>query len=159
MRRLFDRTDGLGALANAAAAVALAAVVNVLIASLGLSGPDESLRDPIFAPPGWFIGVVWVVLFALMGLARWSAVRAGPAGRSRSVWALGLIVLCAGYPFYTAGFDLLPSVIGAVATLAAAVFVAWKLAPVSRGAALLITPVIVWTAFACVLTATQIAIN
>ena len=156
---VFNRNDGLGAVANVVGAVALASVVNALIGAFGLNGPDQTLRDPSFTPPGWVIGAVWVALFALMGLARWSAVAAGSAGRSRSAWVLALIVLCVSYPFYTSGFDLLPSMIGNVVTLAAAVFVAWKLVPVSRRAALLIVPVIAWISFACVLTATQIAIN
>ena len=159
MRELFNRTDGVGALVNAAAAVVAAAAVNGLIGALGLNGSDESLREPAFAPPGWVIGAVWVVLFALMGLARWSAVRAGPAGRSRSLWVVTLIVLCVAYPFYTAGFDPLPSLFGALVTFAAALFVAWKLTPVSRAAALLLAPVVGWTGFACVLTIAQMAIN
>ena len=159
MLGVFNRNDGLGAVANVAGAVALAAVVNALIGAFGLNGPDESLRDPSFAPPGWFIGAMWVLLFALMGLARWSAVAAGSAGRSRSSWVVALIVLCVAYPFYTTGFDLIPSMIGNVVTLAASLFVAFKLVPVSRRAALLIAPVVGWTAFACVLTAAQIAVN
>ena len=159
MLGVFNRNDGLGAVANVAAAVALAAVVNAMIGAFGLNGPSDSLQDPAFAPPGWFIGGIWVLLFALMGLARWTAVCAGPAGRSRSAWVVALILLCVSYPFYTSGFDLLPSMIGNVATLAAALFVAFKLAPVSRRAALLIAPVVGWVAFACVLTATQMAIN
>ena len=156
---VMNRNDGLGAVANVAAAVALAAVTNALIGAFGLNGPSETLRDPSFAPPGWFIGAVWVVLFALLGLARWSAVAAGSAGRARSIWVVALIVLCVTYPFYTTGFDLLPSMIGNLVTLAASGFVAFKLIPVSRRAALLVAPVVGWVAFACVLTATQMAMN
>jgi tryptophan-rich sensory protein len=159
MLGVFNRNDGLGAVANVVGAVALASVVNALHRRLRpeRAGPDAA--RPAFTPPGWVIGAVWVALFALMGLARWSAVAAGSAGRSRSAWVLALIVLCVSYPFYTSGFDLLPSMIGNLVTLVAAVFVAWKLVPVSRRAAVLIVPVIAWISFACVLTATQLAIN
>ena len=157
MTNPLDRRDAIGALLNAAAAVLVAAAVNGLIGALGLNGPDESLREPAFAPPGWFIGGMWVALFALMGAARWAAVRDGD--RRGGWWIVGLLAICVAYPFYTSGFDLVPSMTGNVVTLVAAVALALRLRRTSRTAALLIAPTAAWVAFACVLTGTQIAIN
>ena len=157
MRGPLNRPDRLGAVVNAGAAVLAAAATNGLIGVLGLNGAGEGLREPAFAPPGWFIGGMWVVLFALMGTARWAAVRDG--ARGGGWWVVGLLALCVAYPFYTGGFDLLPSMIGNVVTLVAAAAVALRLRRTSRTAALLIVPVVAWVAFACVLTGTQIAIN
>ena len=157
MRNPLDRRDGLGTLLNAAAAVLVAVAVNGVIGALGLNGPPENLREPAFAPPGWFIGGMWVVLFALMGAARWAAVRDGDRGGGW--WVVGLLAICVAYPFYTRGFELTPSMAGNVATLAAAIAVALRLRRTSRTAALLIVPVVAWVAFACVLAGTQIAIN
>ena len=157
MTNPLDRNDGLGAVLNAGAAVLVAAAVNGAIGALGLNGGHEGLREPAFAPPGWFIGGTWVVLFALMGAARWAAVR--DRDRRGGWWVVGLLAICVAYPFYTGGFDLLPSMAGNVVTLVVATAVALRLRRRSRTAALLIVPVIAWVAFACVLTATQIAIN
>ena len=146
------RNAGLHALAAVLIAVALNSVINLL----GLAG-DESLREPAWAPPGWLVGAVWVVLFALMGLAHWAAMQA--RNRAAAWWVAGLILLCAAYPFYTAGFDLQLGMIGNVVTLAAALAVAWRVRRTSSTAARLIMPVIAWIGFACVLTGTQIALN
>jgi tryptophan-rich sensory protein len=79
-------------------AVAVAAVLagNLVVAALGLQG---DAADP--DPPGWFIGAVWVAIFACFGGA-YAALALAPADTSGERAALvGLGALCLAYPFYT----------------------------------------------------------
>ena len=150
-------------------AVSLAAVlgVNLVVQALGLQGGASG-------PPGWLIGTVWTVIFALYGLA-YAALRrvpepagsrkagpgpdgAGPSGSGpdgagqvgpRKAGIVGLGIICLAYPFYTSGFeDAGVALAGTAATfVAAAALVVW-LWPVSRAAALLVAPVLPWLIYA-----------
>ena len=62
-----------------AAALALVLGLNALVYGLGWN--DDAGAEPSYAPPGVAVGAIWVLLFALMGIARWLVVREpGPEG-------------------------------------------------------------------------------
>ena len=91
-----------GLAANLVVFVGLPVVLNGVIFGLGwnrASGPNVGI------PPGWFVGSMWVVLFAGMGLARWLLLRAatGRAEQRRVEWVSLLAFLCLLYPLYTVG--------------------------------------------------------
>jgi tryptophan-rich sensory protein len=138
---------------GAAAAILLSLAVNALVFALGWNDASDA-GDPSWAPPGWFVGVTWVVLFGLMGAARQLA----PAGALRTALD-ALIVACAIYPLYTGGLEQeVVGLVGSLATLAYATFVAAVLvARGARAAALLLMPVLAWLAFASVLTSASLA--
>jgi tryptophan-rich sensory protein len=129
--------------------VILALALNGVIFALGWTQPDHD-RQPSFAPPGYAIGIVWTILFACMGAARYYAVAAGD--RRDAALIVILIALCLAYPFYTAGLqDHLAGLIGLSVTEVLALTTllhAWKPA---RWAAYLILPLIVWLWFASLL--------
>ena len=105
-------------------------------------------------PPGWFVGSVWTLLFALMAASRWQLVKSGrPRADFDAALVTGLIVSCALYPFYTLGLrSAAIGFAGNVATLAFALYVAAQIRRSSARAAGLTVPVVAWLAFACVLT-------
>jgi hypothetical protein len=91
--------------ANIVIPVILALATNGLIFALGWQQPDRDIQ-PAFAPPGYVIGIVWTVLFALMGCARGLASRQGDR---RTVRLLTILIgLCLAYPFYRADRRVLP---------------------------------------------------
>lgn len=157
---ILNRRDALGGTASAALVAGLAVLGNLALQLLDIDqGGAAELRDPAFAPPGWVIGAVWVVLFALLGLARWAAVARDGAGPRAELALWALIALCLLYPYYTNSFSVWPAFLGAMVACVAAAAVALGLRRRSRRAALLLLPLIGWTAFASLLTATKIAIN
>ena len=76
--------------------IAVAGVAVLLNGGLALFGNDSlgvgSQVLPMLAPPGWLVGGVWMVLFALLGLARWRLVRLGSeAGRQGARWTIAFV--------------------------------------------------------------------
>jgi tryptophan-rich sensory protein len=66
--------------------IAIAEGVGALSAYLGMPGMEtyESLIKPAFAPPSWVFGVVWPILYLLMGLAAYRVWISGKEGKSTS---------------------------------------------------------------------------
>ncbi len=84
-------------------AVALAVVVNGIVYKNGWNSTDNN-RGNRWLPPGWVIGLVWMVLFALLGYAHYVAYRANGNKISLvSFSILSMILFCAAYPFLSSG--------------------------------------------------------
>jgi tryptophan-rich sensory protein len=146
----------------------LAAVVLVNLlgsAPAALGGPGSawfrSLAKPAIYPPPWVFGVVWPVLFTLLGIGLYLVWRADDSGRRL---ALGLFVgqmifNVAWTPvfFRAQNLALALGVIGTLLVLATPMAVAfWR---VDRRAGLLVVPYLLWVAFAAVLNYRFIAVN
>jgi tryptophan-rich sensory protein len=140
--------------ANVALMYGILVVVNLPAPLLGLRFEDSTPQERLwFEPPGWAIGLAWFVLFALLGLARWSLEKASGPDAGRLVVALA--ILCSTYAYYTLGLAKLTGVSalwyglwGNLVVVACALLVAWRVAAVSPTAAVAVLPVAAWTAFA-----------
>ena len=156
-----NRPDSAGLMANIAFAVGAAAITNILIFALGWnSGAQPDLR-PAISPPGYVIGIIWIVLFGLMGAARWFVVRqqSGVPG-SNSKLILVLIAFCLAYPFYTQGLDNRAiGLIGNFLTFALAAWIFFRVRPENREAASLILPVLIWVGYATAIIIRSIQLN
>jgi len=141
-----------------------AAIAALLVNLVGASGvvfttPEsewfQSLTLPWFYPPTWAFGVVWTLLFTLIGIAAYLVFRAGTE-RSDVRLALGLfglqmVVNVAWSPafFELQAPDLALGVIGVLWLLI--VTTIWAFQRVDRRAAGLLVPYLVWVSFAAVL--------
>jgi len=154
-----DRSDlpGLGA------AVVLVNVVGSAPAALGGPGTAwfESLTKPAIYPPPWLFGVVWPVLFTLLGVAVYLVWRADYPGRRLG---LGLFVAQMAFNvawtpvfFRAQDLGLALVVIGGLLLLAVPTAVAFY--RVDRGAGLLVGPYLLWVAFAAVLNYRFLVLN
>jgi tryptophan-rich sensory protein len=148
MIALLDRPDRSGLIANVASALVIVVVLNALI--FGLGWEENSLRAPAFLPPPIVIGIVWLGLFPCMALARWELNR-GMAGRADKAGLVVVFVLCAAYPFYTAGLN--SDIVGETANvgilLLAAGLAARYVRRIPRATAWLV-PLVLWLGFASV---------
>mgnify|MGYP000026505427 CR=1 FL=1 len=134
-------------------------LVNVVGAAPALlSGPGsawfQSLTTPDIYPPPWLFGVVWTLLFTLMGVAL-AFVWLADDGRYRRL-ALGLFVgqmvlNVAWTPAFFAAQNLLAGLVVIVALWPAVAATIWAFDRVDRRAALLLVPYLAWVAFAAVL--------
>jgi len=114
-----------------------------------------TLVKPSFAPPGWVISTVWIVLFTLMGISLFLVWREGKEGQENKI-ALGVFAaqLVVNVLWSWAFFGL-QSPLAAIVVIA----VLWLLIlqcilrfwPISRNAALLLVPYILWVSFAAFL--------
>lgn len=149
----FDHSDLLRALVAIVAVNALGAVPAVL------GGPDsawfDALTKPALYPPGWAFGVVWTLLFTLMGVAVFLVAREGLDERRVQV-ALGLFVLQFAFNVaWTPTFFVLQrplAALGVIVVLAVLLVpTIWAFDRVDRRAAALLVPYLAWVLFAAVL--------
>ncbi|ADJ15960.1 TspO/MBR family protein [Halalkalicoccus jeotgali] len=149
-------------------AIAAAVLIN-LIGALGVpfTTPDsawfQALEKPWFYPPGAAFGIVWTVLFTLMGLAAFLIYRRGFENRAvklaLGVFALQMVVNVAWSPAFFAAQELLLAlgIIVALWVLIVATIVAFS--RVDRRAAALLVPYLAWVSFAAVLNYSIWALN
>lgn len=133
-----------------------------------LQGSDVGARylafeRPAWAPPSWAFGVVWPVLYAMIGVAAWRVWRRAGAVRA-AAWPLGLwaaqLVLNAAWPGVFFGGDALWAAVGVIGVLdlvVAATVVAF--ARVDRAAAALLVPYLAWILYATALNVAIAAAN
>ena len=133
-----------------------------------IAGADEgnrwfrALAKPGFMPPGWVFGLVWTILYALLGIALAMLLHARGARRRGAALGLFAVQLALNYlwtpvffAFHEVGLALL--LIGAMIALTVALVVLiWG---IRRVAALLLLPYLAWLCFAAVLTVSIWTLN
>lgn len=121
-----------------------------------------ALAKPGFMPPGWAFGVVWPILYALIGIALALVLAEPPSDRRKLALTLFFIQLAlnlAWSPIFFGGHDirLAQIVIFAMAALAAAA--AGQFLRLRRSAGLLMIPYLAWLVFAATLNSTIERLN
>ena len=139
--------------------VPLLILLGALSGQLSGSGADSAwfsaLQMPAIYPPGWLFGVVWTILYALMGFAM-AVIAAAKGARGRGAATLAFVVQLVLNLAWSPMFFAYHQITGALALivlldLAVIVTIAlfWK---IRRSAALLMLPYLAWILFASVLT-------
>lgn len=141
-----------------AAAVAVVAVVGALAAGSS-SETYRSLDLPPFAPPSWVFGPVWTALYVMIAVAGWLAWRAGAGPAGIGAWAVQLVLNLAWTPLFFAAGRAGWALVDIVALLVAVVVVIALFARVSRAAAWLLAPYLLWVGFATALNAAIVVLN
>ena len=121
------------------------------------------LSRPSFTPPDWTFGVVWPVLYVMMGISAFLIWNVGIDKRQVKVslgfFALQLILNGLWTPIFF-GLHLIGLALVEIVILWAAILMTilafWK---VSKPAALLLLPYILWVSFAVVLNASLFLLN
>ena len=122
----------------------------------------DALQKPFFMPPGWTFGVIWPILYALLGLALAMVLSEPPSPRRRLALILFLLQLVLNFiwsPIFFAGHDIALAkwVIFLMAILAAAA--AGQFLRIRKAAGLLMVPYLAWLVFAATLNITIEAMN
>ncbi|WP_276272094.1 TspO/MBR family protein [Haloarcula litorea] len=146
------------------AAVLLVNLVGAAPAALG--GPNsawfQSLTEPAIYPPPWLFGVVWTLLFTLLGGALFLVWRAERTRRRRLALALfvGQMALNVAWtPVFFRAQDLGAALAVVLALLVVLLPTVWAFDRVDRRAALLLVPYVGWVAFASVLNYRFLVVN
>jgi tryptophan-rich sensory protein len=118
------------------------------------NGWFAALRKPFFMPPGWAFGLVWPILYAMMGVALAMILAEPPSDRRRNALILFFAQLALNFawsPIFFAGQDitLAKYVIFLMAALAAAA--AGQFLRLRKAAGLLLVPYLAWLVFAATL--------
>ena len=122
----------------------------------------DALQKPSFMPPGAAFGIVWPILYALLGVALALIVAEPPSDRRRLALILFFVQIVLNFawsPIFFAGHDIALAtwVIFAMAAIAAAA--ARQFFVLRRPAGLLMVPYLAWLVFAATLNATIEALN
>lgn len=144
-------TAALGLLGWLFAAFAAAAVGAV--ASVDAPSFYAQLNKPSWAPPAGVFGPVWTVLYALMGVAAWLVWRSpGPKRAALTLFGAQLAANALWSWLFFAwhrGALAAVEILVLLALIVAMIVAFWR---ISRLAALLMVPYLLWVSFASVLT-------
>lgn len=111
------------------------------------------LAKPALNPPAWVFGPVWTILYFLMGVSLWLIWKSGAKEKTRAIWLF--IVQLALNAVWSPVFFGAQSIGGALATIvllwAAIVLTILIFKKISKPAAWLLFPYILWVSFAAYL--------
>lgn len=143
------RWAGLAVFALVVTAVALIGSLTVT----GTSAEYATLRQPSWAPPSWLFGPVWTVLYATIAVAGWLVWRRVGADRALLVYGVQLLLNAAWTPLFFGAGAYGWALVDIVALWLTIVVNVAAFRPLSRPAALLLVPYLLWVTFATVLNA------
>lgn len=117
--------------------------------------PDwyASLEKPALNPPAWIFGPVWVSLYFLMGISLWLIWKSGAAEKKRAIWlfVVQLVLNAVWSPVFFGAHAIGSALIIIVLLWAAIVMNILIFSKISKIAAWLLVPYIVWVSFAAYL--------
>jgi benzodiazapine receptor len=141
----------------------LAGVIGSVFTTPSIPGWYAGLAKPSFNPPNWLFGPVWTALYALMGVAAYLVYEKGwKEGRVRKALAVFVVQLVLNalwsIVFFGAHMILGAAVVIVLlwATILASILLFSK---ISRTAAWLLVPYILWVSFATVLNISLYVLN
>ncbi|MFJ7209385.1 TspO/MBR family protein [Streptomyces sp. NPDC098789] len=114
----------------------------------------EALERPGWAPQGWVFGPVWTALYGMMAVAAWLVGRDRDRPRVRRAhtwWSVQLALNLAWTPLFFAARQYGLALLDIVLLLAALATTVALFRRLSRVAALLLVPYLLWVAFATAL--------
>jgi len=122
----------------------------------------DALVKPFFMPPGWAFGLVWPILYLLMGISLAMVVVEPASARRKVALVLFFVQLALNFawsPIFFAAHDigLAKIVIFLMAALAAAA--AGQFMRLRKAAGLLLIPYLAWLVFAATLNSTIEELN
>lgn len=122
---MLNNPGRVGLIANIGLLAAVTIALNAFLFWIGWAGAaaEAQRRLPVL-PPDYVIGLVWVMLLALMGAARWLYARNSGDIGWRSWMPFGLAAACLAYPFYTGGLQMGPAAFWGTVQILATVLVA-----------------------------------
>jgi len=123
----------------------------------------QTLQKPLFTPPGWVFGPVWTVLYLLMGISFFLVLQKGPtaaAGKTATACFILQIIFNAMWTPIFFGFRQPLIAFGDIVILWLAVLATvGSFYKVSKIAAILLVPYVLWVSFAMVLNAMICTLN
>ena len=133
------------------------------LSNSGYSNPwFDALAKPPFMPPGWVFGVVWPVLYMLMGIAAAMILAEPPSERRRNSLALFFAQLALNFswsPVFFAAHDIVLAKVLVYVMAGIAAAAAGQFFRLRRVAGWLLIPYLAWLVFAATLTAAIETLN
>jgi len=141
----------------------LAGVIGSLFTMPSIPGWYAGLVKPSFNPPGWIFGPVWTALYAMMGVAAWLVYDKGfkrpEVRKALTVFAVQLVLNTLWSIVFFGAHQILGAVIVIILLWAMILWTILLFRKISKAAAWLLVPYILWVSFATILTVTINALN
>jgi benzodiazapine receptor len=141
----------------------LAGIIGSIFTTPSIPGWYEGLSRPSFNPPNWLFAPVWTTLFALMGLAAYLVYEKGlkkpEVKRALSVFAFQLLLNMLWSIVFFGAHMILGAVVVIVLLWAMILATILLFHRISRAAAYLLVPYILWVSFASVLNISLYVLN
>jgi tryptophan-rich sensory protein len=116
----------------------------------------DGLLKPPFMPPGWLFGVVWPILYALLGIAVAIILAEPPSERRRTgliLFAVQLVLNFAWSPVFFGARQIYPALAIIVIMAGVAALAAGQFRQIRPLAGYLMLPYLLWLCFAATLNA------
>ena len=117
----------------------------------------DALQKPSFMPPGRAFGIIWPILYALIGVAVAMIIAEPPSPRRQAALTLYFIQLALNFawsPIFFAGHDIVLAKIVIFVMAAVAALAARQFLKIRKAAGLLMVPYLAWLVFAATLNST-----
>ena len=141
----------------------LAGIIGSLFTTPSIPGWYAGLVKPSFNPPAWVFAPVWTTLYAMMGLAAWLIYEKGlkrpEVKKALTVFAVQLVLNTLWSIVFFGAHQLLGAVIVIVLLWAMILWTILLFRKISKAAAWLLVPYILWVSFASVLNVTIWVLN
>jgi len=141
----------------------LAGLIGSLFTTPAIPGWYAGLTKPSFNPPSWVFAPVWTALYAMMGLAAWLVYDKGfkrpEVKKALTVFAVQLLLNTLWSIVFFGAHQIFASVIVIVLLWAMILWTILLFRRISRAAAWLLVPYILWVSFASILTVSVYVLN
>ena len=122
-----------------------------------------TLAKPLFAPPNWIFGPVWTLLYLLMGVSFYLIWRQDEKKKKvKTARNYFLVQLALNFIWSPIFFGLRAPLLGFIVIVAMWVLIVMtmkKFYPLSKWAAYLLVPYLLWVSFATILNAAIVVLN
>ena len=138
-----------------------AGAIGSLFTMPAIDGWYADLIKPALNPPAWVFGPVWTTLYLLMGVSLWLVWKSTAKDKSKAIWlfAIQLVLNAVWSPIFF-GVQSLGNALAIIVLLWAAIVLTILLfKKISRTAACLLLPYILWVSFAAYLNYAIWALN
>ena len=133
----------------------MAGVIGSIFTAGSVTSWYPTLVKPSFSPPGFYIGLIWIVLFTLMGISLfliWRETPSNPAARNALYFFAAQLIVNVLWSVAFFGMRSPISGLVVIAFLWVLILITIiKFWPINRTAALLLIPYIVWVSIAAYL--------
>lgn len=140
-----------------------AGVIGSLFTMPAVPGWYAGLTKPSFNPPSWIFAPVWTTLYAMMGLAAWLVYAKGwkrpEIRKALSVFAVQLLLNALWSIVFFGAHQIFAAAVVIILLWAAILWTILLFRKISKAAAYLLVPYIVWVSFASVLNVSLYVLN
>jgi len=141
----------------------LAGAVGSIFTTPAIPGWYAGLTKPPFNPPNWVFAPVWTILYALMGMAAYlvyeKRAKTGAVRKALVVFGAQLILNALWSIVFFGAHAILGGIVVIVLLWAMILASIWLFAKISKAAAALLVPYVLWVGFATVLNISLYALN